>query len=72
MVRFDCRPHVEEYAALCTSVLIGASLLKECGKQFRAGQNFDNRVEGQRLLLENIMEDTWLQISPFTRNLETE
>ena len=71
MVRFDCRPCVEEYAAVCT-VSKGASRLKKCGKKHRAARNFENRVEGQRLLLANIMEDTWLQISPITGNLETE
>ena len=48
------------------------SRLKKCGKQLRAAENFENTVEGERLLLANIMEDTWLKISPFTRNLETE
>ena len=47
-------------------------VFKKCGKQLRAAENFENRVEGQRLLLANSMEDTWLQISPLTRNLETE
>ena len=72
MVRFDCRPCVEEYGAVCTSVSKGASRLEKCGKQLRAAENFENAVEGERLLLANTMEDMWLQISPFTRNLETE
>ena len=49
MVRFDGRPCVEEYAAVCT-VSKGASRLKKCGKKHRAAGNFENRVEGQRLL----------------------
>ena len=51
MVRFDCCPCVEEYAAVCTSVSKGASRLKRCGKQLRAAENFENRVEVQRLLV---------------------
>ena len=45
----------------------GASRLKKCGKQLRAAENFETTVEGQRLLLANIMEDTRLQISPFKK-----
>ena len=51
MVRFDFRPYAEEYAAVCTSVSKGASRLKKCGKQLRAAENSENRVEGQRLLV---------------------
>ena len=66
MVRFDFRPYAEDYGALGTLVSKGASRLKKCGKQLRAAENFENTVEGQRLLLANTMEDMWLQILPFT------
>ena len=58
MVRFDFRPYAEEYAADFTSVSKGASHLKKCGKQLRAAENFVNRVEGERPLLANTIEDT--------------
>ena len=51
MVRFDGCSCVEEYAAVCTSVSKGASRLTKCGKQLRAAEKFENRVEGQRLLV---------------------
>ena len=58
MVRFDFPPYAEDYGALCTSVSKRASRLKKCGKKLRAPENFENRVEGERPLLANTMEDT--------------
>ena len=51
MVPFDFRPYAKEYAAVCNSVSKLASHLTKCGKQLRAAENSENRVEGQRLLV---------------------
>ena len=70
--RFECRRCVDEYAAVCTSVSKEASRLTSVGNSFEQQKTLKTEWKVKCFLLANIMEDTWLQISPITRNLEIE